>query len=198
MRSRIAVLASGGGTNLQAILDYFQAKGEARTADVALVVSDRAGAFALERARTNNIEAVVLPHTDHGALEQALVSRGIDLIVLSGYLRLLPPAVIDSFRHRIVNIHPGPLPRFGGAGMYGERVHAAVIESGTRETAVTVHIVDEAYDNGAILAQWPVPVLDDDTPETLSKRVLEVEHILYPRVIELVIALIATNTTSTT
>lgn len=197
MRSRIAVLASGGGSNLQAILDYFSAQGEQRNADVVAVISDRSGAFALERARLSDIEAVVLPHADHGALEEALVSRDVDLVVLAGYLRLLPPPVVHRFRHRIVNIHPGPLPQFGGPGMYGERVHTAVIESGVRETAVTVHIVDEEYDSGAILAQWPVPILDGDTPESLSRRVLAVEHILYPRVIELVLALLASNTITT-
>ncbi len=196
MRSRIAVLASGGGSNLQAIHDYFSSKGEARSADVAIVISDRSGAYALERARSNGIETLVVPHAEHGELDESLASRKIDLVVLAGYLRLLPASVIERFRHRIVNIHPGPLPRFGGAGMYGERVHAAVIESGVRETAVTVHLVDEQYDNGAILAQWAVPVLDSDTPESLSKRVLAVEHVMYPRVIELVVALVASTTNS--
>ncbi len=194
MLSRIAVLASGGGSNLQAILDYFQAKGEARPADVAVVISDRPSALALERARKNDIDALVISHSDHASLEHALVSRDIDLVVLAGYLRLLPRAIIARFRHRIVNIHPGPLPRFGGAGMYGERVHAAVIASGVHETAVTVHMVDEEYDSGAVLAQWPVPVLPGDTPDSLSKRVLDVEHVLYPRVIELVLDLLAHNT----
>ncbi|MBA3656937.1 MAG: phosphoribosylglycinamide formyltransferase [Gemmatimonadaceae bacterium] len=197
MRSRIAVLASGGGSNLQAILDYFSSKGEQRSADVVAVISDRTGAFALERARSSDIEAVVLPYADHGALEETLVSRDVDLVVLAGYLRLLPPSVIHRFRHRIVNIHPGPLPRFGGPGMYGERVHAAVIAAGIRESAVTVHAVEEEYDSGAILAQWPVSIMDGDTPESLSRRVLEVEHILYPRVIELVLALLASNTITT-
>ncbi len=194
MRSRIAVLASGGGSNLQAIHDYFTSKGETRAADVVVVIADRPRAFALERARACGIEALVVPHTEHGILEAELVTREIDLVVLAGYLRLLPAKVIERFRHRIVNIHPGPLPRFGGAGMYGERVHAAVIESGERETAVTVHLVDEQYDNGSILAQWPVEVMDGDTPDTLSKRVLKVEHIMYPRIIDLAVALLNSNT----
>lgn len=196
MRSRIAVLASGGGSNFQAIHNYFSSKGEARTADVVVVISDRPAAYALERARSFGIEAVVFAHTDHGALEKALAARKIDLVVLAGYLRLLPAAVTERYRNRVVNIHPGPLPRFGGAGMYGEKVHAAVLEAGVKETAVTVHLVDEQYDSGAILAQWPVPVLDGDTPESLSKRVLDVEHLMYPRVIDLVVALIAPNTIS--
>lgn len=198
MRSRIAVLASGGGSNLQAIHDYFTSKGEARSADVVVVISDRASAYALERARTSGIESIVVAHTDHGQLEEALASREIGLVVLAGYLRLLPSKVIERFRRRIVNIHPGPLPRFGGAGMYGERVHAAVIESGVGETAVTVHLVDEQYDSGAILAQWPVPVLAGDTAESLSKRVLAVEHLMYPRIIDLVVVLTESNTISDT
>jgi formyltetrahydrofolate-dependent phosphoribosylglycinamide formyltransferase len=197
MRSRIAVLVSGGGSNLQAILDYFKVQGEARSADIALVISDRPGAFALERARKAGIENQVIPHSDGNALCAALQEREVDLVVLAGYLRRLPPNVIRDFRNRIVNIHPGPLPKFGGAGMYGERVHAAVIEAGLTETAVTVHLVEEEYDTGAIVAQWPVPVLDGDTAETLARRVLEVEHALYPRVIDFVLALNSLNTIQT-
>ncbi len=193
MRSRIAVLASGGGSNLQAILDHLRSQGDSRTADVALVISDREGSFALERARSSDIEALVISHTDADALDEALRSREIDFVVLAGYLRRLPQIVIEHFRNRIVNIHPGPLPRFGGAGMYGERVHAAVIQAGLRETSVTVHLVDEEYDRGAILAQWPVPVFEGDTPRSLADRVLEVEHILYPRVIDFVLALNTLN-----
>lgn len=197
MRSRIAVLASGGGSNLQAILDYFKSRGEARSADIAVVISDRSGAFALERAANSDVEALVILHNEPSALDEALRSREIDIVVLAGYLRRLPAVVIEHFRNRIVNVHPGPLPRFGGAGMYGEKVHTAVLEAGLRETAVTVHLVDEEYDRGAALAQWPVPVLEGDTPQSLAQRVLEVEHILYPRVIDLVIALNALNTIPT-
>lgn len=197
MRQSIAVLASGGGSNLQAILDYFSSQGEARAADVSVVISDRTGAFALERARKHSIEALVIPHSDEGALKDALSSRDPDLIVLAGYLRRLPAQVIELFRNRIVNIHPGPLPRFGGAGMYGERVHAAVIEAGLTETAVTVHIVDEEYDNGATVAQWAVPVMEGDTAHSLGERVLDVEHLLYPRVIDLILSLNSLNTIHT-
>jgi phosphoribosylglycinamide formyltransferase 1 len=194
MRSRIAVLASGGGSNLQAILEYFRSQGDVRSADVALVVSDRSGAYALERARNTDIEALVIPYGEGSALLDALTSRDIDLVVLAGYLRRLQPEVIARFRNRIVNIHPGPLPGFGGKGMYGERVHAAVIDAGLRETAVTVHLVDEEYDRGATIAQWPVPVMEDDTPASLAQRVLEVEHLMYPRVIDLVLTLNSYNT----
>jgi formyltetrahydrofolate-dependent phosphoribosylglycinamide formyltransferase len=197
MRSRIAVLASGDGSNFQAILEYFSSQGEERAADIALLISDRPGSGAVERARRNDVEALVVPHADHQALESALVSRDIELVVLAGYLRLLPPGVIARFRSRIINVHPGPLPRFGGAGMYGLRVHAAVLESGLGETEVTVHLVDEKYDRGAVIARWPVPVHEGDTPESLARRVLEVEHILYPRVIDLVLALNASTTIPT-
>jgi formyltetrahydrofolate-dependent phosphoribosylglycinamide formyltransferase len=194
MRSRIAVLASGGGSNLQAIIDYLRSQEDARSADLAVVISDRSGSFALERAKSAGIEALVISHTDSAALEKELEGREIDLVVLAGYLRRLPANVIERFRNRIINIHPGPLPRFGGAGMYGERVHAAVIEAGLRETFVTVHLVDEEYDNGAVVAQWPVPILETDTAQSLAQRVLEVEHVLYPRVIDLVLALNSFNT----
>ena len=194
MRSRIAVLASGGGSNLQAILEYFKSQGDARAADVVLVVSDRGECHALERARNAGIEAMVIPHKESASLLGALTSHDTDLIVLAGYLRRLSPDVIAHFRNRIVNIHPGPLPGFGGAGMYGERVHAAVIQAGLRESAVTVHLVDEEYDRGAIIAQWPVPIFQGDNPASLAQRVLEVEHVLYPRVIDLVLALNSFNT----
>lgn len=197
MRSRIAVLASGGGSNLQAIIDYFRSQADSRSADLAVVISDRPGSFALERAKSVGVESLVIPHADADGLEQALESREIDLVVLAGYLRRLPANVIERFRNRIINIHPGPLPRFGGAGMYGERVHAAVIAAGLRETFVTVHLVDEQYDNGAVVAQWPVPVLETDTAQSLAHRVLEVEHVLYPRVIDLVLALNSFNTIHT-
>lgn len=197
MRQSIAVLASGGGSNLQAIVDYFAAQGDRRAGDVTVVISDRQGAFALERARRHGIETLTIPHSDEDALKEALSTRDPDLIVLAGYLRRLPAQVIERFRNRIVNVHPGPLPRFGGAGMYGEHVHAAVIAAGLKETAVTVHIVNEEYDNGATIAQWPVPILQGDSAQSLGQRVLEVEHLLYPRVIDLVLSLNSANTIHT-
>ena len=114
----------------------------------------------------------------------ALESARVDLVALAGYLRLIPPAVVGRFHYRILNIHPALLPSFGGKGMYGSRVHQAVLDAGCRITGPTVHMVDERYDHGRILAQWPVPVLEDDTPETLGKRVLAVEHVLYPAAVE--------------
>jgi folate-dependent phosphoribosylglycinamide formyltransferase PurN len=123
--------------------------------------------------------------TDRGAnarqLEELLGEHRVDLIVLAGYLRLVPRSVVAAHRGRIINVHPALLPAFGGTGMYGRRVHSAVIEHGASVSGATVHFVDEEYDRGPIIAQWPVPVLPDDTPETLAARVLRVEHLLLPR-----------------
>lgn len=189
MRSRIAVLASGGGTNLQAILDYFEAIGERRSGDVVLVASNRREAGALERGRTRDIATAILPapsRPDATPLDALLRQHDVDLIVLAGYLKLVPLEVIDRFPGRIVNIHPALLPAFGGAGMFGERVHRAVLESGVRVTGVTAHFVDNEYDQGRIIAQWPVPVIAGDDVASLAARVLRVEHLLYPRVVDAV------------
>ena len=189
MTARIAVFASGGGSNLQSLLDYLTLRGADRGGDVVLVASDRPGAGALARARTQGIAAEVLRSTrvPQGCDALELLRRHrVDFIALAGYLRLLPPELLKEFPSRIVNIHPALLPAFGGAGMYGERVHRAVLLSGARVSGATVHYVDEEYDHGTILAQWPVPVLADDTVQSLAQRVLKVEHVLYPRVIDAV------------
>jgi formyltetrahydrofolate-dependent phosphoribosylglycinamide formyltransferase len=189
MTARIAVFASGGGSNLQAVLDYLDARGAERAGDVVLVASDRAGAGALDRARAQGIATAVLrsAKTSDGCEPLDLVRKHrVDFIALAGYLRLLPKDVLAEFPSRVLNIHPALLPSFGGAGMYGERVHRAVLHSGARVSGATVHYVDEEYDRGDILAQWPVPVLADDTVQSLGARVLKVEHVLYPRVIDAV------------
>ncbi|MCU0626980.1 MAG: phosphoribosylglycinamide formyltransferase, partial [Gemmatimonadaceae bacterium] len=125
---------------------------------------------------------------DGDALLAVLASHGVQVIVLAGYLALVPPAVVRTFRGRIVNVHPALLPAFGGPGMYGRHVHAAVLGAGARISGATVHFVDERYDEGAIIAQWPVPVFEEDTPELLAARVLRIEHALLPRVVELLCA----------
>jgi phosphoribosylglycinamide formyltransferase 1 len=176
---RVAVLASGGGTNLQALLD---ACGPGAPARVIRVISNRADAGALERARAAGIPAVVLRDpADSGELLAALADA--DLVVLAGYLKLIPAAAVARFPRRMINIHPALLPAFGGPGMYGRRVHAAVLASGVAESGATVHYVDEHYDRGPIVAQRTVPVLPGDTPETLAARVLAVEHELLPQVV---------------
>ena len=189
MRSRIAVLASGGGTNLQAILEHFDDIGERRCGDVVLVASNRVEAGALDRARARGIETAALPspsRPDAVALDALLRAREIDLVVLAGYLKLIPGDVIGAYAGRIVNVHPALLPAFGGAGMYGERVHRAVLDAGAKVTGVTAHFVDREYDRGRIIAQWPVPVLAGDDVASLAARVLRVEHLLYPRVVDAV------------
>lgn len=181
--ARLAVFASGGGSNLQAILDHFDALGATAPGVVALVLSDRKAAGALERARARGIPAVWLPKDRQGEMEATLREHGITHIALAGYLRLIPPAVVRAYEGRMVNVHPALLPAFGGPGMYGHHVHEAVVRAGARTSGPTVHFVSEQYDEGAIIAQHEVPVLADDTPESLAARVLKAEHALYPRIV---------------
>lgn len=176
---RVAVLVSGGGTNLQALLDALH---DSPIARVARVISNRSDAGALDRARKANVPTTVLKNpADSNELLAAL--RDAQLVVLAGYLKLVPRAVVERFPGRMINIHPALLPDFGGPGMYGHHVHEAVLASGAKESGVTVHLVDEAFDRGEIIAQERVPILDGDTPERLAARVLEAEHRLLPRVV---------------
>ena len=178
---RVAVLASGGGTNLQALLDTCRGSAPAH---VILVVSNNPAAGALERARQAGVQSVVLEDPRDGqALVELLGSHRIDLVVLAGYLKLVPREVVAAFEGRMINIHPALLPSFGGKGMYGHHVHEAVLASGATISGPTVHLVSNEYDEGHIVAQWPVPVAADDTPETLAARVLRVEHQLLPAVV---------------
>lgn len=185
----VAVFASGSGSNLQAILDY-HASLDAPPWRVELVVSDQEGAKALGRARRAGIRSRFLRVAGRSSGEIAgetlnlLRSADIGFIALAGYLRLIPAPVVAAFRERMVNIHPALLPAFGGKGMYGMRVHEAVLAAGARVTGPTAHFVDEEYDRGPIIAQWPVPVRAGDDPRTLAARVLRVEHLLYPRVMD--------------
>jgi formyltetrahydrofolate-dependent phosphoribosylglycinamide formyltransferase len=188
-RARVAVLASGGGSNLGALLAHLDALGDARRADVVLVASDRREAGALGRARERGIAAESLASPAEGdALVRLLDAHGVDLVVLAGYLKLVPADVVRRFHGRMLNVHPALLPAFGGAGMYGRRVHEAVLEAGARVSGVTVHFVSEDYDRGPIAAQWPVPVLPGDTAESLAERVLRAEHAIFPRVVQAVAA----------
>lgn len=178
---KIAVCVSGRGSNLMALLDALAGD---RQAAVALVLSNRPDTPALERARERGIAAESLTdHRDAAEWLRRLGAHQIDLIVLAGYLKLVPAAVTAAFAGRILNIHPALLPEFGGPGMYGHHVHEAVLASGARESGATVHLVDEQYDRGQILARARVPVRPDDTPATLAARVLEAEHRLLPAVV---------------
>jgi len=178
MTMRIAVAISGRGSNLQALL---RALGPGAPAAIVLVVSDRAEAPGLAHARARGISLRVFSQPAHEAeWLKSLDEHEIDLLVLAGYLRLVPAPVVAAYRGRIINTHPSLLPAFGGKGMYGRRVHQAVLASGASETGVTIHLVDEVYDRGAVLAQSRVAVLPDDTPERLAARVLEAEHRLLP------------------
>ncbi len=184
---QIAVFVSGSGTNLQALLDRFPggADGGAR---VSRVIASRPGIGAIARAERAGVPWSVLPagvSPDELAetMLEELEFATADLVVLAGFLKLVPEAVVRAYRGRILNIHPALLPSFGGGGMYGQRVHEAVLRSGARISGATVHIVDEEYDHGAIVAQWPVPVLERDNPESLAARILAVEHRLLPDVV---------------
>ena len=180
MPMRLAVAISGRGTNFAALLAALPA---GSPAEVALALSDRA-APGLELARQRGIPTLELADPAEGrAWLAALSAHQIDLVVLAGYLKLVPDAVIDRYRGSIINIHPALLPAFGGPGMYGRRVHEAVLASGSTVSGATVHLVDEVYDRGAVLAQARVPVLTGDTPDTLAARVLDAEHRLLPAVV---------------
>jgi phosphoribosylglycinamide formyltransferase-1 len=179
-RVRIGVLVSGGGTNLQALIDACQ-EGQIN-GQVVLVISNREDAYALERAANGGIRGQFVSPKDHEGQEydreilRLLREEKVQLVVLAGYLRVLSPLFIDEYRNRIINIHPSLIPDFCGKGFYGERVHRAVLESGVGQTGATVHMVDEGTDTGPIILQEKVPVMEEDTVESLQKRVLQVEH----------------------
>jgi len=173
------VLVSGGGTNLQALLDALH---ESRIAQVVRVISNRPDAGALARARRAGVATTVLRNVnDPGELVTALGDA--QLVVLAGYLKLVHASVVARFRGRMINIHPALLPDFGGPGMYGRRVHEAVLASGAKESGATVHLVDEEFDRGEIIGQERVPVEPGDTPDALAARVLAAEHKLLPKVV---------------
>jgi phosphoribosylglycinamide formyltransferase-1 len=181
MTMRVAVAVSGRGSNLEALLHALEPSAAAR---VVVVLSNRADAGALAHAAAHGVPGVVLrAPSDPAEWLDHLARFEVDLLVLAGYLKLVPAGVIERYRGRIMNIHPALLPAFGGPGMYGRRVHEAVLASGASESGATVHLVDEEYDRGAILAQARVPVLPGDTPERLATRVLEAEHRLLPAVV---------------
>ena len=172
---KVAVLVSGGGTNLQALIDA-SARGEIPHADISLVVSNKAGAYALERARRASIETLVIESKGE-AFEreciEALTERGIEVIVLAGFMRILSADFISRYRDRIINVHPSLIPSFCGDGYYGLRVHEAALGYGVKVSGATVHFVNEITDGGRIIMQRAVEIREDDTPETLQKRIME-------------------------
>ena len=178
---RVAVAVSGRGSNLEALFTRLGSGDEAR---VVLVLSDRPDAPALDRARERGVAALAL--ADWRSADEwleALEAQSVELLVLAGFLKLVPSEVIARYRGRIINVHPALLPAFGGKGMYGIRVHEAVLQSGAAESGCTVHLVEEEYDRGMILAQARVPVLPGDSAQMLAARVLEQEHRLLPAVV---------------
>jgi formyltetrahydrofolate-dependent phosphoribosylglycinamide formyltransferase len=178
--ARISVLASGGGSNLQALIDHF-AGPAAGSGVITFVASERAEAGALDRARAAGIATGVIDAPlDSDAILSLLDTAKTDVLVLAGYLKLVPEAVVRAFRGRLVNVHPALLPSFGGPGMYGMRIHQSVLDHGATLTGVTVHFVDEHFDRGPIIAQWPGPVLPGDDATMLAARVLRAEHRLLP------------------
>jgi len=184
----LAVLASGSGTNLQAIIDAIKKK--KLKARINIVISNNRDAYALKRARKNKIKSLHLSQKNFVSIKEfdrklisILKKEKIDLVALAGYMKKLSPKVVRAFNNKIINIHPALLPRYGGKGMYGIHVHKAVLKSKTKTTGVTVHLVDEKYDHGPIIFRKEIPVHDNDTAENLQKRVLKIEHRVYPYVI---------------
>jgi phosphoribosylglycinamide formyltransferase 1 len=186
----IAVFASGGGSNLQALIDA--SKRGALGGRIVAVLSNNSSAYALLRASyegipTYHVSSKEYPEAQKLAARilEILKTHSVNLIVLAGYMKLLPLSVVQEYRSRVINIHPALLPKYGGKGMYGLNVHKAVLESGDKISGATVHFVDEAYDRGAIIIQRTGPVYHDDTPESLAARVLEIEHLILPQAVSM-------------
>ena len=189
---KIAVFVSGGGTNLQAIIDKI-ASGEITNVEISEVIASNESAFAIERAKKAGIPAKVISKKDLGAeaYDDAtlteLNSLGVELVVLAGFLSMLGPKTVAAYANRIINIHPALIPSFCGQGMYGIRPHEAVLAKGVKVSGATVHFVNEHYDEGPIILQKAVDVLPDDTPETLQKRIMkECEQVILPQAIQLI------------
>ncbi|MBP3657287.1 MAG: phosphoribosylglycinamide formyltransferase [Clostridia bacterium] len=190
MKTRIAVLCSGGGTNLQAVIDAVEAG--TINGEIVLVISNASKAYALERARKHGIEAMFISKKEAGSAEafnDAILAQlqrvGAELVVLAGYLPIVGAQVVQAYPHRIINIHPALIPSFCGVGMYGHHVHEAVLAYGAKISGATTHFVDEEVDHGGVIMQGSVPVMEDDTADTLAARVLTVEHRILPESVRL-------------
>ena len=193
MKVKIAVLASGNGSNLQAIIDATSSE-VLKLAEVVLVIANKKEAFALERAKRAGIEALFLDPLSFSTrfsyfekITDELENRKVDLVCLAGFLLKLEGPILKRFSKRLLNIHPALLPKFGGKGMYGHHVHEAVLKAGEKESGCSVHVVDQDFDHGPILLQRKGLVLPEDTPQTLADRILKEEHLLYPEAIHLYI-----------
>lgn len=190
---RVGVMVSGGGTNLQAILDAID-HGTITNAEISVVISNNPNAYALERAKNHGIEAVCISPKDYesrDAFNEAFLAKvnacNLDLIVLAGFLVTIPPAMIEAYENRIINVHPSLIPSFCGVGYYGLKVHEAALARGVKVTGATVHYVDSGMDTGPILLQKAVEVLDGDTPQVLQRRVMEqAEWVILPQAIHMI------------
>jgi formyltetrahydrofolate-dependent phosphoribosylglycinamide formyltransferase len=181
---RLAVLASGTGSNFDAIADYFEGKTQSAAVQLVAAISNRPHAPVLDKARNRGIAAVALQsHNNAEEILGVLREHRVEMLALAGYLKLVPGAVVHEFRNKTLNVHPALLPAFGGDGMYGIRVNQAVVDAGARITGATIHLVTGEYDRGAVLAQWQVPVVSGESALQLAHRVLQIEHLLYARVI---------------
>lgn len=181
---KIALFASGKGSNAKKMFEYFSGN---KNISIALLLSNRADAGALEIARKSGVTAVVFSKDDFynsGKIYDMLLREKIDFIVLAGFLLKIPDNIIKAYENKIINIHPALLPDFGGKGMFGLNVHKAVLESGKKESGITIHLVNEQYDEGRVLFQKKCRVKENDTPETLAARVQELEHTCFPVVVE--------------
>lgn len=190
---RVGVMVSGGGTNLQAILDAVE-EGRITNAEIEVVISNNSGAYALERARNRGIEAVCMSPKDYEtrddfnrAFLEKVDEYHLDLIVLAGFLVKIPEAMVEKYEHRIINIHPSLIPSFCGVGYYGLKVHEAALARGVKVTGATVHYVDGGMDTGPIILQKAVEVQENDTPELLQRRVMEqAEWVILPKAIDMI------------
>lgn len=183
MQKNIAIFASGSGTNAENIIRHFQGN---KDVNVALVVSNKSDAYVLVRAANLHVPSLTLTREEFARGEELahlMKERGIDFIVLAGFLLRVPEALIEAYPGRIVNIHPALLPKYGGKGMYGDRVHRAVVEAGERESGITIHLIDEQYDRGTTVFQAKCPVLPGDTPDDVARKVHALEYAHYPEVI---------------
>ena len=184
MKKRIAIFASGSGTNAEKIMSYFK---DHETVEVALVLSNKPDAYVLERAGKFGVPVHVFDREkfyNSAEILDLLVDRRISLVVLAGFLWLVPPELIRAFPDRMVNIHPALLPKYGGKGMYGRHVHETVIHNREKESGISIHLVNEVYDDGKIIRQEKCEVKPDDTPESLAQRIHQLEYKYYPMVIE--------------